>query len=316
MLELERVSYTYPRARRRGKPFSLRDVSFRVDPGRVFTLLGPNGAGKTTIIRILSGLILPTSGAVRIAGHDARREERWSRRALGLVLGEERTFYYRLSGRQNLEFFGGLYGLGRRTLRGRIAAALELVGLEDFGERQYMRYSTGMKKRLGLARALLHEPEVFLLDEPNSGVDPESASRIRGIIDELKRRGKTILLTTHDMAEAERMADIVAFLRDGEIVRSGELGQFKGMIDRQAVDIFFVAPADADGERESLAGELDRMTGVRSVRFDTDRCTIEHDGTIDLNEALSRFIGRGFGVDRVTPDEPSLEEVFIELARE
>jgi len=219
MLTLSNINFKYPK---RGK-FALDDISFSIIPGEIFTLLGPNGAGKTTLIRILSGLIIPHEGKVDICGFDMLTKEYQARRMIGLVLGEERTFYYRLSGAQNLEFFGGLYGIKRSILKKKIVEVLEMVGLEDDAKLQYMRFSNGMKKRLSMARALLHNPEVLLLDEPNSGVDPLSAKSIRDIIFSLKKQNKTILLTTHDMEEAEKMSDHIGFLKDGRLIKIGKV---------------------------------------------------------------------------------------------
>ena len=197
MVTLKNINFKYPKK----KQFALSDISLSISPGEIFTLLGPNGAGKTTIIRILSGLIVPHQGEVLISDNDLQKKEYQARKIIGLVLGDERTFYFRLSGAQNLEFFGGLYGIRRSLLKNKIYQVLALVGLENDAKLQYMRYSTGMKKRLSMARALLHDPDVLLLDEPNSGVDPHSAKSIREIIFTLKEKNKTILLTTHDMEE-------------------------------------------------------------------------------------------------------------------
>jgi len=157
MHELKNISYKYPKK----DGFALSDITFAIQSGEIFTLLGPNGSGKTTLIRIISGLILPKSGTVAICGHNIQTDEYKARKSLGLVLGDERTFYFRLSGAQNLEFFGGLYGIPRSQLKKKIVEALEMVGLEDNAKLQYMRYSTGMRKRLNMARALLHDPEVY-----------------------------------------------------------------------------------------------------------------------------------------------------------
>ncbi|MCX6827145.1 MAG: ABC transporter ATP-binding protein, partial [candidate division Zixibacteria bacterium] len=144
MIILEEIDFKYPKR----KQFALSGVSFAVQPGQIFTLLGPNGAGKTTLIRILSGLIIPQKGIASICGHDLQLDEYNARKSIGLVLGDERTFYFRLSGAQNLEFFGGLYGIKRQELKKRIIEVMGMVGLQDDAKLQYMRYSSGMKKRL------------------------------------------------------------------------------------------------------------------------------------------------------------------------
>ena len=235
MVLLDAIEFKYPKR----KQFSLSEISLAVPSGEIFTLLGPNGAGKTTLIRILSGLILPHKGTVSIRGYDVQRQEYEARRAIGLVLGDERTFYFRLSGAQNLEFFGGLYGLSRQTLRKRVPEVLDLVGLKKDAQLQFMRYSTGMRKRLNMARALLHDPQVLLLDEPNGGVDPESARNIRQTILDLKQQGRTILLTTHVMDEAER-ADRIGLMRQGRLIDEGRPQELKEKYGVETIEEVFL----------------------------------------------------------------------------
>lgn len=314
MLSLEDLTYSYPRTR--GTKFILQDISFSIEPGQIFTLLGPNGAGKTTIIRILSGSILPHGGTIVINGHDIRCEEQKARRSIGLVIGEERTFYYRLSGYQNLEFFGGLYGLHRTFLRNRIDELLTLVNLQKYRKLQYMRYSTGMKKRLNLARALLHDPPVLLLDEPNSGVDPESAQKLRNLIFQLKEQGRTILLTTHDMDEAEKMSDILAFLREGSLIRVGPLREFKEIIERRTLLVEFdqMEPIP-ETTAALLESDLKLVPHYKSITFSDGGMTIDFNENLDINGVVSTIIGHGIRIKNVKHVEPSLEEVFIKLAR-
>lgn len=315
MLALENINYQYPRTKSRR--FRLRDISLFIDPGQIFTLLGPNGAGKTSIIRIISSLILPESGKVTINDHDLRRSQYRARKSLGLVIGEERTFYYRLSGKQNLEFFGGLYGIGRKTLKARVEQVLDMVGLSKDADLQFMRYSTGMKKRLNMARALVHEPTVFLFDEPNSGVDPESAQKLREIIFSLKRQGATILLTTHNMDEAERMSDVIAFLREGRIIKTGPLSDFKSHIARKHLVVELQSGEFIDGDTQQLLRERLNMDSVL-VDFPEGRreVIIDYNGSVSVNEILAEVFRLGIAVKGVTTKEPSLEDVFIKLANE
>lgn len=287
-----------------------------MEPGHIFTLLGPNGAGKTTIIRIISGLILPQKGEVNIDGYDMRKNEYRARQAIGLVLGEERTFYYRLSGRQNLEFFGGLYGIDRPELKKRIKRVLDLVGLTDNANLQYMRFSTGMKKRLSMARALLHNPKVLLLDEPNSGVDPESAQKLRDIIYSLKKEGRTILLTTHNMDEAEKMSDVLAFLKEGRIIKIGPLDEFKSLIKRRHFTVEFDNYDSVPASNiEMLKKNLLHLPSCRNVEFVDRKLVIDFNGSMDINTILSPLVQHGIKIKNVMSSEPSLEEVFIKLVR-
>jgi ABC-2 type transport system ATP-binding protein len=312
MLELEQINYSYPR--KKSRDFSVKNISFTVDSGQILTLLGPNGAGKTTIIRIVSGLIIPRQGRVLIEGFDMQREQTRARSSIGLVIGEERTFYYRLSGRQNLEFFGGLYGIRRAELTKRIDEALELVGLADHDRYQYMRYSTGMKKRLNLARALLHKPSVFLLDEPNSGVDPESAQKLRQIIRSLRKDGCTILLTTHNMDEVERLSDEIAFLRDGEIIKKGPVSTFKSVIEGKNLIVEFAdSVVVSDSHREQLTRELKIESPQADIDFAGNRLKIHHNGGFDIDSVFQPVMRLGLKVKDVRSSEATLEDVFIKL---
>ncbi len=197
---------------------ALHDVTLKVAQGEVFGLLGPNGAGKTTLLKILATVLLPSEGSARVHGADVVREGTAVRRAIGLATGEERGFYWHLSGRENLEFFGGLFGLAPRISRGRAQSALECVELLPFASEIVARYSTGMRHRLDIARALLHAPPVLLFDEPTRSLDPAAASQIRALVRRLaKDQGKTVLLVTHDLPEAATTCDRVAVLFRGTV---------------------------------------------------------------------------------------------------
>lgn len=312
MITISNVGFLY----RNKKNFAIDSVTVSIPPGEIFALLGPNGAGKTTLIRILSGLIIPQSGKVSICGFDSIDNEYDARRSLGLVLGDERTFYFRLSGAQNLEFFGGLYGLNRGFLKKRIPEVLEMVGLRDDAKLQYMRYSTGMKKRLALARALIHDPPAYLLDEPNSGVDPRSARSIREIIFDLKQKGKTVLLTTHDMNEAEKMAGRIGFLREGRLVRIGPVSEFKRVINMNKLEIEFDGTIDRAGAGmiDGIIRRLTECSPFLAISFRHPVMEVVHNGDTDLNLILSVVTREGPPIVRTRTVEPSLEDVFLKLA--
>ncbi len=310
MIRLDNINYRYPKR----KDFGLSDVTFAVEPGEVFTLLGPNGAGKTTLIRILSGLILPQQGSVSICGHELQQDEPRARGCLGLVLGDERTFYFRLSGRHNLEFFGGLYGLPRTHLKNRVEEVLSMVGLQESAKVQFMRYSSGMRKRLNLARALLHNPKVLLLDEPTSSVDPESAADIRRIILDLRRQGRTILLTTHNLSEAEKMSDRIGFLRDGHLVKIGALADYKAMVRRKRLSIRFAPGAATDRlDREELRARIASATQCESVVIEGPLLDITHNGSFDMSAVLGEVARCGVPIESTQTSEASLEDVFMTL---
>jgi ABC-2 type transport system ATP-binding protein len=197
---------------------ALRPVTLQIAPGEIFGLLGPNGAGKTTFLKILATLLLPTRGRAHLYGHDVVREAGAVRMTVGVAPGQERGFYWRLTGRENLEFFAGMLGLGPRDAGRRIGAALETVDLGDAANELVERYSTGMRQRLGLARALLGEPRVLLLDEPTKSLDMEATGAVHAAFRRLAReRGQTILLATHQLPEAAGLCDRAAILIRGSV---------------------------------------------------------------------------------------------------
>jgi ABC-2 type transport system ATP-binding protein len=218
------------------RPFDRRTVTaldgldLRVDKGRVFCLLGPNGAGKTTLIKVLATLVLPDAGRAAVGGHDVAREPGKAKGAVGYAVGEERSFYWRLTGRQNLEFFGALYGLRGPARDRRVAELLSLVGLEDAADLRFNAYSTGMKQMLAFARALLADASILLVDEPTRSLDPLAADRIRSFLrDELAgRQGRTVLWATHDLGEAADHADDVAVISRGRIRLHGPAASLAG----------------------------------------------------------------------------------------
>src|SRR3954464_2662112 len=204
--------------RRRLDVEAVRGVSFEVGEGELFGLLGPNGAGKTTTIKMLITLLIPTSGFARVLGRDVVKEPREVRRRIGYVFGGERGVYERLSGLDNLRYFAELYGVPGREQRPRIDHLLDLVGLKGREDERVEGYSRGMKQRLHVARGLLHDPPVVFLDEPTIGVDPVGARELRATIAGLTQAGKTVLLTTHYMFEADELCDRIAVINRGEIV--------------------------------------------------------------------------------------------------
>lgn len=196
---------------------ALRGVDLTVPWSTIVAVLGPNGAGKSTLLRILGTTVLPDSGHVEVGGHDVVAAPAAARRSLGLVLGEERSWYWRISGRHNLEFFAALHGLGRRAAQARAGELLRVVELEDQADRRFDGYSSGMKARLALARALLHEPPVLCLDEPTRTLDPVAALAFRELVREQAAAGRAVLFTTHDLHEAAAVASRVVVMVGGRV---------------------------------------------------------------------------------------------------
>src|SRR5215208_5250999 len=196
---------------------AVRGVSFSIGEGELFGLLGPNGAGKTTTIKMLITLLLPTSGSARVLGHDVVTDAREVRRKIGYVFGGDRGLYERLSALDNLRYFAELYGVSGQEQKRRIAEVLEIVGLTGREKERVEGYSRGMRQRLHIARGILHDPPVVFLDEPTIGVDPVGSRELRSMIGGLVQAGKTVLLTTHYMFEADTLCDHVAVIANGRI---------------------------------------------------------------------------------------------------
>lgn len=208
---------------------AVRGVTLSVQRGEIFGLLGPNGAGKTTLTKILCTLILPSSGDANICGYDLAREQGKVKSSIALISSEERSFYWRLTGLKNLQFFAALYGLPGSVADKRIPEVLKIVGMTDASNRRFQEYSTGMKQRMALARGLLADPEIFFMDEPTKGLDPVAVKDLHGLIrDELTAQGKTVILATHHLAEAEQVCDRVGIMHGGKMRAVGSVRELAG----------------------------------------------------------------------------------------
>jgi ABC-2 type transport system ATP-binding protein len=293
---------------------ALQDVSFSVEPGELFGLLGPNGAGKTTSIKILTTLLLPTSGTVRVLGFDPVREPNEVRSRVGYVFGGDRGLYDRLSALDNLRYFADVYRVPARRKAARIAELLELVGLTGRERDRVETYSRGMRQRLHIARGLLHDPPVLFLDEPTIGLDPVGARELRETVAALRDSGKTILLTTHYMFEADELCSRVAVINKGRIVAEGTPGSLKASVrDRTVIEVvaFNVSDAALEAVRQlegvdSLAVEAEDQTQVLSVQSARGVALIQ-----PLLGTLS-----GAQVTSVTVREPTLEDAYVQLVSE
>ncbi|HHY33838.1 MAG TPA: ATP-binding cassette domain-containing protein [Firmicutes bacterium] len=294
---------------------AVRDVSFAVQPGEVFGLLGPNGAGKTTTIRMLCTLLEPTSGSATVNGYDTVREAPMVRRSLGTVLTGERSTYWKLTGRENLEYFAALYGLSRKEQRARATAILERLGLADKADQLVETYSSGMKQRLALGRALLAGQPILLLDEPTIGLDPAAARSIRELIRELRAEGRTILLTTHYMEEADQLCDRVAIIDQGSIIALDSPRRLKDSLGEGTSLQLEVSDWNDDASRS--------VSAIRGVAGITSRYAAEQEawqvsvvtdnGPVVLAEIIAVLARSGVRIRRVQAVEPTLEDVFLKL---
>jgi ABC-2 type transport system ATP-binding protein len=307
-VQVEEITRVFePRRRGAERVVALDQVSLTIPQGEIHGLLGPNGAGKTTLVKILSTVLIPTSGRAFVLGHDVLAETQAVRPLIGIVFGGERGLYWRLTGRQNLEYWGALYKLTSRQGRERAQALLARVGLEDKADDRVETYSRGMKQRLHLARGLMGDGKVLFLDEPTTGMDPIAAREFRTLIGELRGEGRTILLATHDMVEAEIVCDRVTLIDRGKIIATESPRTLGHLISRfQRIDV--------EGAEEPLLAEIRALAGVVSVTAQDGGARIEVGEEGATQVVLERLVGAG--VTSVRTSLPSLEEVYVNLIGE
>ena len=298
---------------------ALNKVDLKIRPGELFGLLGPNGSGKTTTIKCLSTILIPDEGTALVNGFDIQKETSMVRASLGMVVGGERTLYWKLTARDNLMYFASLYKMQRKQAKERVKELLEMIQLSDRADERLEDYSSGMRQKIAIARALLHDPPILLLDEPTLGLDPNFSRQIRRQIRELsEKHGKTVLLTTHYMDEAEQLCDRVAFINKGNIVAVDTPNRLKAMVkEKEAVEVAVYRPPV--GIEEHIRSLLPDAEVVKVIQGDEDegipsRIKIiggnaeKHVGTIiDALRQKNVYIGSlNVGV-------PTLEDVFIKL---
>lgn len=286
---------------------ALRGVDLHVAQGEILSLLGPNGAGKTTLLKILSCLVLPDGGRALVGGHDTN-DENAVKRLIGYVHSDERSFYWRLSARENLRFFARLYDVPSRRTEARIDELLETVDLLGAADRPFSGYSSGMKQRVSIARALLHDPPILMMDEPTRSLDPAASKNLRHfILNRLRDQdGKTILLATHDLREAEVVSDRIAILIRGRVREIGSVSEVRrwGVHERSYKLEVEGAEGRLDGPFRTLTEET--VSGVR-------RLTIALDEGATLDELLRALIGAGIVVRLCDRLEPDLEQAFSRI---
>lgn len=290
---------------------AVRGISFAVQRGTLFGLLGPNGAGKTTTIKMLITLLLPTGGWARVLGRDVVVDPRAVRSRVGYVFGGDRGLYERLSAFDNLRYFAELYGVSGARQRRRIDEVLEIVGLRGRERERVEGFSRGMRQRLHIARGILHDPDVIFLDEPTIGVDPVAARALRLLMADLVAAGKTVLLTTHYMFEADELCDRVAVIAEGEIVGEGTPATLKaGVVGGRVTEIEVFGVDDATVQSlQGVAG----VTGVTIEEHDHKQLLVVR-SVNDRNltrELLSRL--DAVTVGRVETREPTLEDAYVAL---
>ena len=284
---------------------ALDAVSMDIEEGEVHGLLGPNGAGKTTLVKVLSTVLLPTSGSASVLGHDVVRETSAVRPQIGIVLGGDRGLYWRLTGRENLEYWAALYNVPASTAKRRVSELLEMVSLTDRADYLVEGYSRGMRQRLHLARGLVGDARVIFLDEPTAGMDPVASREFRRLVGNLRSEGRTVLLTTHDMAEAEAVCDRVTLIDKGKVLAVETPRSLSRLVARNE-------RIDFDGGTEELLDTLRAIPGVASVNKVPDGgYRVELDNDAAARDVLRVLVDAG--VTTISTSRPSLEEFYLRV---
>jgi len=302
MLEVKGLSKSY------GKQIAISGVSFRADRGETIGLLGPNGAGKTTTVSIIAGLLTADSGEVLIEGNKVKSDTDQVKLKIGLV-PQDMALYDQLTARDNLTFFAALYSISGGSAKQAIDDALNLVALSDRANDKVKTFSGGMKRRLNLAAALLHDPQILLLDEPTVGVDPQSRNAIFDNLETLKKRGKTLIYTTHYMEEAERLCDRIVIVDHGKVVANDTLQGLHKMLP--VTNVIAVELDRVDGFKPE---EMLVLPEVKSAAMDQSTLRVGvHDLSRGAPGVLRWLAENGHSYHHVSSEQPNLETVFLTL---
>jgi ABC-2 type transport system ATP-binding protein len=291
---------------------ALKNINLNIEEGQIFGLLGPNGAGKTTLIKTLTTLLIPTSGTAFVNGYDVQRQEKHVRASIGTMLMGERGLYWKLTGRENLDFFGRLYSLPNGKRAARIIDLIDLLDLSDYADRPVEGYSSGQRMRFAFAKAMLNDAPVIFLDEPTIAMDVHGARKLRKIVKELPNEGKTVVYTSHVMSEIQELCDELAIIDHGEIIVCDTVRGITSKSDSKRI-------LEVEGViSEQLVDEIQEIASVNcaTVTVNNGRSSLRLEVS-DLQNALQNvtiaLVNGNAIIDTIKPQEPSLEDVFIEL---
>ena len=294
-----------------GKTFAelraVDDVCFHIAEGEIYGLLGPNGAGKTTTISMISGLLRPDIGKVRVMGHDFWQDPAASQRFMGVV-PQEMAVYEELSALENLVYWGRLAGVGKQEAKSRAGEVLSILSLEERGRDPVKNYSGGMKRRVNLGCALMHQPKLLLLDEPTVGIDPQARTKLLSVIKELAENGTAILYTTHYLEEAENLCHRMGVIDHGKLLAEGSLDSLRDTVASQSV---FILEGQFSDEAPGKWPGFEKH--FRLVRKEDSHCIIASVIDRDPGESLREILQFPVLVSNVTYKKPSLNDVFLHL---
>lgn len=294
---------------------AVNGVDLQIERGEIFGLLGPNGAGKSTTIRMLCTLLEPTSGTARVNGFDVVKQANEVRRSLGTLLAGERSIYWKLTGRENLEYFAALYHIPQATAKKRIDELIERMELKDRANELVEKYSTGMRQRVAIAKALLARPPILLLDEPTLGLDPQAARNLRELIAQLKQEGHTILLTTHYMEEADQLSDRIGIIDTGKVIALDTPEGLKRRVDqKEVIRLEVTGWQEYIGEKLRALAEVSSLVARKQAEADLWEVNLQSNNSRAVLPKLVESIGQnGTRLVNMNIVKPSLEDVFIHL---
>jgi ABC-2 type transport system ATP-binding protein len=294
-----------------GKLEAVKGVSFSVEKGESFSLLGPNGAGKSTIINMITGLYPPTSGVIEIKGGDVIRNPKQAQKTIGVV-PQEIALYETLSARENLKFWGRMYDLSGKTLENAVDEVLEIIGLTDRAKDKINTFSGGMKRRVNIGAAILHKPEILIMDEPTVGIDPQSRNHILDTVKRLNQEGMTIIYTSHYMEEVEYLCERIGIIDHGELIACGTLRDLRETIgDRSRI----IVSMDTDNLVDiEVAVLLENLVSSKDILIKENQLTLFHkEPQLILSDLIQLLTKSGTKVTSVDIVEPNLESVFLHL---
>jgi len=292
-----------------GDNTAVEDISFNINESEIFGFLGPNGAGKTTTIRILSTLISPTSGKITIDNRDSRSNGEYIRSITGL-LTESPGMYEKISAYDNLEYYSSFYNIPGSTRKNNIEKYLKMFDLWDRKDDLAGTYSKGMKQKLSLSRALIHEPKILLLDEPTAGLDPESAHMVRIFIESLKKERTTVFLCTHNLEEASNLSDRVCIIKK-KIIRIATLSELQNDDKNKRAEIVFTDDADR------YAKLLEEISGVKIIHIDKNKAAVAIEKPETSNPLIiKKLIDSGAGILYFNEVKATLEEIYLDLIKD
>ncbi len=316
-IKIQKLSKSYFPKQRRGlfksetsEVEALKSVSLDIKEGEIFGLLGPNGAGKTTLIKCLTTLLLPSSGDAWIHGYHVIQNENEVRAAVGCMLMGERGLYWKLTGRENLVFFGALYHLTPADRKRRAEELIELLHMDEIADRTVETYSSGQKMMLAFGKSLINDAPVLILDEPTNTLDVPAARELRAMVRELNETGKTIVYTTHIMSEAETLCDRVAIIDRGEVIALGTVPELKGSLKQdQVTHIEGVIPEGARVAVDALPEVSEVVTS--SANGTTKLTVVSSNGRIILPRLIEALTENGAVLQNIEPEQVTLEDVFV-----